>query len=231
MLIIVLAMLVTVALAVWGFLSLPTTISNPAPRPSSSPTVSAWDETSSPNPTGARPGNCAAESSTVSPSGEGVLTVGRLSMARPKDWRGPVPENRTPLTSGGWGFAKTLPEKMGWASSMTIGLVGGEAPQDSKVAARTILQCVLTSSFYSSVTVTMDDYEITELGIGGTSAVQADAQISFDHPNLRTKGSRLRLLIVNTTPQRAFFFAAVPKENDEHIRLVDATTKGLKVVG
>ena len=76
------------------------------------------------------------------------------------------------------------------------------ADADSNAAAAAIIQCILTSSFYTSVPVTLEDYRVGDTIVDGVPALQADALISFSHPDLTTKGSRLRLVTVGTEPVR-----------------------------
>ena len=130
-----------------------------------------------------------------------------------------------------WGYTERLPEKLPWISSVLIGLVSDEADADSNAAAAAIIQCILTSSFYTSVPVTLEDYRVGDTSVDGVPALQADALISFSHPDLTTKGSRLRLVIVGTEPVRALFLSVVPKENAAHLAAAQGAFKSLRVVG
>lgn len=226
------AVVLVVALVAWAFLARPT---NPSASPTAarpaSPTGTAWDENPTPDPSGSRPANCNPGGSGANPSGTDQLTLGRLRLTRPSGWTGPSSDSRMPFAQTMWGFIQRLPEKRPWASSVLIGVLDAAADPNSTLAARTILQCLLTSGFYANVSVTLDDYRLTQVSIDGAQATQADASISFSDPQLTTKGSRLRLIIVETTGLRALFFAVVPKENAEHLKQVDQAVASLRLVG
>lgn len=203
---------------------------------SSTPSVSGWDETSAPTPDPGRaaPMNC-APSFTDGPVGLPTydpLSVGPLSMPAPGlSWDGPQPEYRMPLGETGWGYTHELPYEKPWASSMTIGILADPDFTSTSNTARTMAQCIMTSGFYRSVDVTMDDYAEQSIEIDGVSATQADFILRFDDPQLETKGSRLRLIVIDSSPQRTWFFSAVPVERDDHSAAVETVTAGLRVAG
>lgn len=57
----------------------------------------------------------------------------------------------------------------------------------------------------------MTDRTVTELRSGAAQATRLDARIAFRHPRLRTTGSELRIVVVDSTPL-TYYFNAVPKE-------------------
>ena len=202
---------------------------------SSTPTVSGWDETSAPTPDpgSAAPSNCApaAVGSMPTPRTD-PLTVGPLSMPSPgTDWNGPQSDSRMPLGSVGWGYTQRLPYQKPWLSSITIGILADPHFTSTSNTARMMAQCILTSGFYASVDVTMDDYAEQTITIDDVSATQADFIVRFDDPRLETKGSRLRVIVIDSAPLRTWFFSAVPVERDDHAAVVEVVTSGLRVVG
>lgn len=208
------------------------------PRTDVSPTGSVWHETSTPNetstptPSGGRPADCdvhaAAELPEPTPH-DGRLTVGHLSMPVPDDWSGPVPESRMPYGRDAYGFTQRIATetKMGWASSMTIGVVTFPADTALSTIAATMAQCVVTSDFYAGVDVKVAKNTTTSIRVSGHEGVQNDLLLTFHHPQLTTTGSQVRVIAVRTSGATQFFFSAVPQENAQHKALVEAVTRGL----
>ncbi len=200
---------------------------------SAAPTASGWDETSAPtpDPSSAAPLNCeAASGSGTSAVTMDPLTVGPLSMPSPgADWSGPRSEPRMPLGRDGWGYSQQLPYQRPWASSMTIGILADPGFTSTANSARTMAQCILTSGFYVSIDVAMDDYTEQSVVIDEVAGTQADFIVRFDDPQLETKGSRLRLIVIDSAPERTWFFSAVQVERDDHAAAVDQVAAGLRI--
>lgn len=208
-------------------------VSGPSEQ-SATPTISAWNETSSASASATRPAACDLPGANRLPDpsiADGRLAVGPISMPVPAGWSGPVSENRVPYGRDAHGFTRIITEEtqMGWASSVTIGLTSFDSYPGPKDAARAILQCILTSAFYTGVSVKLAEYATIEIKSGSASGVRADALITFTEPRLKTKGSRLRIIVFDSTPTPCFFFGAVPMEKADHIAVLDRTTAGLKV--
>lgn len=199
---------------------------------SSTPTVSGWGEGfPTPNPSSAAPVNCdpGVNQNATLVTSDDRLQVGPLSMPTPgPDWSGPSTEARMPLGSDGHMYQFPLPETLPWASSVSIGLLADPDYRDTRSSVRLISQCILTSGFYSTVDVTMDDYADKIITIDGVEAAQADFTVGFEHPDLTTKGSTLRLIVVDSSP-RTWFFGVVPMEREDQIQLVDQISTGLQI--
>ncbi len=196
---------------------------------SSTPTVSGWnDGVPTPDPSSAAPINCdtGPDQTTVTP-GDASVTVGPLTMpSLGADWS-PQSEPRMPLGSDGYGYAQRLPEKIGWASSMSIGAVADPDFNSTGDTVRLMAQCILTSGLYTSVDVTSGRLRRPGSHGGRRARNQAVFTVRFDHPDLVTKGSKLRITVIDSSPLRTWFFAAVPMERDDHRQLVDTVTQGL----
>lgn len=193
---------------------------------SASPSVSGWNEMGTPDPSSAKPMNCEPGRDQLDsiPTGD-LLQVGSLSIPSPgADWDGPFPETRMPLGRDGWGYRQVLPEVKPWASSMTIGIVADPNFVDTRSTVRTMAQCILTSGFYASVNVKMDDYVDRAIAIDQVGGIEANFTVWFDDPDLVTKGSRLRIVVMETSPEFTWFYSAVPIERQDHIDLVDTVT-------
>lgn len=209
--------------------------------PDPTTTATGWDEKPTPSTSSTQPTASATQSATTVACGlnqpnklddpaesGGRLRVGEVSMPAPQGWDGPRGEGRLPMARDVWSYYEVLPEKLAWASSVQLGVVTDDAPADSTALAKGLIECISTSDFYTSVDVKVDSITVTKLTIDGTAAVQADTTLHFKHDDLKTTGSKLRVIIVDT-PTRHVFFSAVPKENKEHIAIVESTTKGLKI--
>lgn len=171
-----------------------------------------------------------------SPDGPRV-SAGALSF--PKDalpgWQGPVAETRTPYGRDTSAMLRRIDTEtaMGWQSSVNVGVLDMPDFPGAEQAAGRLLDCITTSAFYTSVDVEVTSRQARAVDIAGRPAVRLDAVITFDHPDLQTKGSRLWIVIVDTgraEPDRyGFCFAATPVENTEHQASVEAALAGLRV--
>lgn len=218
--------------------------SQPPSATEASPTGSVWDETSpssstspssaTPSPSGGRPVDCDINTENRLPQATvrgGRLQVGHLSMAAASGWSGPSRESRMPYGRDTWGFSQTIASetKMGWVSSMSIGVATFEGDTSLETMVQAMTMCVVTSSFYRSVDVTVLSFSTKDTTISGFDAVRGDALLSFRHPSLNTTGSRVKIVVTKTPGATQFFFSAVPQENAGHIALIDATIQGLQV--
>ena len=209
------------------------------PVDSSTPTVSGWDEgmpspshTDTPDPASPQPVNCEPAEAQGVGAGTERVSVGPLSMPRPApDWAGPLSDPRMPLGRDGYGYRFVLPDEVSWQSTIFIGIVEDPGFTSTAITTRTMSQCILTSGFYLTVDVTMDAYTEQPITIDGVSGTEADFLVRFDSPDLHTKGSALRVIVLDSSPERTWFFSAVPMERADHIAAVDAATAGLQVTG
>lgn len=212
---------------------------DPATLPSS--TVSGWDDSSptatpdqsatpDPVPT-ARPRACdqyVAGGATEQPA-DGRVHGGPLSFARlPEDWQGPDPTSRLPLSRAAVYQHQTLPEKMPWEASAYVGVSTIPPSTDGETATTQLLQCIVTSDFYVSVTVTVTENSARKITVSGKPAVQRDALLRFRHAQLKTTGSRIRIIVVDSAP-RTVYFHAVPMERGDLIKELDAATRSLRL--
>lgn len=202
-----------------------------------SPTVSGWNETStpsaSPSPTGSeRPAECdqPAADELPEPPADRRVHGGPLSVGVLSGWTGPRAENRVPLGRDAHGMGQRVKNEtaLAWESSVTLGVIADPTASDPEATASLLMRCLVTSDFYYSVDATLGDESSKAITVDGTPAAQVDAIVSFDDPRLRTKGSALRVVVVQTTPL-TFCFSAVPKERDDLKKQIDQVTSGLRV--
>jgi len=205
---------------------------SPTPTPSTSPSRSATPV--QPDPSGERPASCdeTRADELPPPPQDGRVHGGPLSYPQNAlpDWTGPTSEARIPYGRDAWMLYRvvTSETRRGWQSSAVVGVTAFEKYPGTQDAANTILQCVITSSLYLNMDVKISSSTAKATKIDGTGATRVDAVISFDDPDLKTKGSRLWIVVVDTDPA-TFFFAATPKESSDEIALVDAVVTRLTV--
>ncbi|SDS16762.1 hypothetical protein SAMN04489812_1088 [Microlunatus soli] len=243
----VLVVLVVVVISVVAVSRHRAVVGEPTNVPSS--TVSGWDD-SSPYPS-APPTNSASPSAdnSVEPvpsahpeacdqyvpgsppdqASDDRVSGGRLSFAKlPADWQGPDPVSRFPFSRGSMYQHQALPEELSWEASAYVGTSTYPEHSDLDRASNQLLQCVATSDFYTSVDVKITENSAKSITIGGKRGVQRDALLRFEHPDLKTTGSRLRIILVQTYPM-SYYFQAVPKERTDLIKELDAATASLMV--
>ncbi|RCK70357.1 hypothetical protein DT076_06815 [Desertihabitans brevis] len=119
-------------------------------------------------------------------------------------------------------------EELPWQSSAEVGeLVLGTIAGPAQ-APELLLQCVLSSSFYTSVDVAVAESSVRAVSVDGAPAYQLDARITFEHPRLRTTGSVLRIVVVDADVD-GYWFSAVPQERDDLVAAVEEAGAGLRL--
>ncbi|MBA8794441.1 hypothetical protein FHX74_002060 [Friedmanniella endophytica] len=210
------------------------------PEPTS--TVSSYDDgrttppTASPTPSPsvsatARPVACdeASPDQEPAPPADGRVHGGPLSFGRlPAPWEAPVATSRVPYSRDSEVQVLVLPEKYPWQASVQVGVATFDPYPGGDQATAAMLQCVLTSDFYTGVIVRVAEDTARATSVDGRAATQRDVLLTFRHPLLRTRGSRLRFVVVDSSP-RTYFFSAVPMERSDLLGQVDQATRSLTV--
>lgn len=203
-------------------------------------TVSGWDdssptvEPSSAEPSGppsARPVACdlAASNQLPDPPSDDRVHGGPLAFTRlPVSWQSPMATRRFPYSRDAQVQTQRMREELGWEASAQVGVLTFDDRPDGEDATSRLLQCLVTSDFYTSVDVTIAKNETKSIKVGSTPATRLDALLTFSHPQLKTKGSLIRIIVVDSDP-RTYYFHAVPMERDDLIAELDAATSSLAV--
>lgn len=205
-------------------------------------TVTGWDDSSptqepssaapSESPTGSgRPVACdiAGRNELPDPPIDGRVHGGPLTFQRlPYPWSDPMATSRFPYGRDASVQIQRLPEKMPWEASAQVGVLTFDDDPTGEEATSRLLQCLVTSDFYTSVDVSIAENKNTAIKIGTTAATQLDALLTFSHPELKTKGSKIRIIVVDTDPA-TYYFHAVPMESDDLIAELDAASRSLAV--
>lgn len=221
---------------------------DPVPVPTYSPTRSAWNETDEPTPTPTpTPTPSPSPSSRrtdlrcdrigpapgVDASANGKrLTVGALSMPVPTSsgWDGPSQQPLIEYGINAWGYLKVIeqhPSTGDWFNTLIIGPTNFDEPTDLETQARSIIACLATID-------SLDKYrapttlDLTSLTVSGHQAVQAEATYAWNYPDLTTKGSRVRVIVVDTSDGPFFFFGEATKERADVIAEMNRVSAGLQ---
>lgn len=208
-----------------------------------SPTISAWNESETPTPTPTptpsepRPSTtrlrCDQTTSATDLGSDvsgGRLSVGNISMpAAPADWSGPWRQSMVIYGTAAYGYSKKI-ESHGlttWSNTMLIGPTNFAEVTDLETQARTIIACL-------AGTDVMDRYlapaklQLKATKVSGHQAVQADAVYSWDDPELDTKGSLIRVIVVETSGGPFFFLGEATKERSDMVKVMNQLSAGLR---
>jgi hypothetical protein len=205
------------------------------PAETYSPTISAWNEsetpTPTPTPTPSEPSPSITElrcdqEGEVQDLGATVtgsrLVVGGLSMpVAPSTWDGPTSQSMITYGEGAYGYTTVIEshELITWSNTMIIGPTNFAQSTDLETQARTIVACL-------AGTDVMDRYkapsqlDIKKTKVSGHDAVQADAVYSWNDPELDTKGSLIRVVVVSTSQGPFFFLGEATKERADMIEVL-----------
>lgn len=243
-----------VALAVWRF----TDQGDVLPVPTYSPTISAWNESDTPTPSPSpspSPTPTPTPTPTPSPSpsarrtdlrcdrvGEPPdaslsidsrrLSVGSLSMPVPASagWDGPSSQPLIQYGINAFGYLKVIeqhPSTGDWYNTLIIGPTNFDRPTDLETQARSIIACLATMDSLGKYKAPAT-LSLTSEKISGRDAVQADATYSWNYPDLKSKGSQIRVVVVATSTGPYFFFGEATKERPDVIAEMQRVSAGLR---
>lgn len=154
----------------------------------------------------------------------GPLSFQKLGNA----WSQPYALNRFPFSKDAYVQIQVLHQKLAWQASVEVGESTMRPFPGANRATAELLQCLLTSDFYSSMHVKVTEDSSKSIMISGTQAVQRDALLRFHNPELTTTGSRIRIIVVDSDPI-TYYFSAVPMERSDLVSQLDRTTASLRV--
>lgn len=232
------AIVLVVALVIWRPFERP---SAEAPLPEPSRSFSAWDETEPPTPSPTpTPSESSAEPSP-SPTGKceqeaeardiepvvanGRLSLGVMSMPIPAGWDGPVSEY---TVYGNTAYGYELNIEGSWYNNLKIGLTNFATPRSLETQARLLVACLSEGSGMSLYT-SPDTLTVSKVSVSGHHAVQVDAWFSWNVKRLKTKGSLIRVIVVDTSDGPYYFFAEATKERTDVVNLAKKISTQLRV--
>ena len=119
-----------------------------------------------------------------------------------------------------------------WVASVLVGeLQAGDGFFTPEQGSQIVVRCIL-GKFYGNNPVTSDVVQNKATQIDGKEAWVVESKLSFDIPNLQTKGERLIVAIVQATPERSgLFYASIPDTTPQLLQPARDALKQLKVDG
>lgn len=228
-------------------------IVDPGPLPSS--TVSGWDDSSpttepeTPTPTSSvsqppptpTPTPTPTEEQPLQPCPEGDpgarqdhpsdgrIHGGGLSFPKISGWKGLSTASEYSWAYDVAGQQKQL-EPM-WIASATVGaLFTGDGFDEPRRSAELVMQCVITSGFYTE-TAERTDLWSKAITVGGRPAWSIRAEVRIDSPDVRADGDTVEVIVVDTgSPESlAVFAGAVSLGDDDLLKTMDGTIQSLRV--
>ncbi len=106
-----------------------------------------------------------------------------------------------------------------WVASVLVGeLAAGDGFFSPQEGSEIVVKCLL-GAFYDNAAVTRDDKVNKAMTVGGKDAWVVETHLSFNIPNLKTKGETAIILIVATsTDTSSLFYASIPDTSPEYLQ-------------
>lgn len=206
--------------------------------PTYSPTVSARNASVTPTPATPSPSiaklRCGLESK-VRRVGYLVngsrLEVGPMSMPVPSGWQGPRKQTYISYGKGAYGYTKGIERHGGrltWFNTMAIGPTNFTKDVSLETQARTIIACLAGTTPMSRYKAPKT-LNLKAITISGHDAVQADAVYSWKYRDLNSKGSLIRVVVVETADGPYYFLGEATKERSDIIKVMNKLSAGLAI--
>lgn len=118
-----------------------------------------------------------------------------------------------------------------WVASVLVGeLQAGDGFFTPEQGAQIVVRCIL-GRFYGDAEVESDVKVNKAATIDGRESWIVESQLSFDIPNLRTKGELLIVAIIATGSTAGLYYASIPDTRPELVAPARAALAALKVDG
>ena len=105
-----------------------------------------------------------------------------------------------------------------WVSSVLIGeLVAGDGFFSPKEGSEIVMKCVV-GKFYGNAVVNRKDVTSKQLTVHGNEAWYLESHLTFDIPNLKTKGETAIVVIIDTgADSSSLYYASIPDTADTQL--------------
>ncbi|MBA8796198.1 hypothetical protein FHX74_003851 [Friedmanniella endophytica] len=148
-------------------------------------------------------------------------------------WSAPTPDDRIPFGSDVLSQTITVEANYqpgaNWVASVLIGqLIAGDGFYSPEEGSKIVVRCII-GAFYGNAVVTRDDTENKATKVDGHDAWIVRSHLSFDIPNLRTKGETMIVVIVNAGVTSGIFYASIPDTSKQYLEPAEEALKGLQV--
>lgn len=180
-----------------------------------------------------------AETSTQDPQpdpNDGRVHGGPVSYPQlGSPWGGPTTEFRVPFGNDVLSQTVTVEPDYApnnsWVASVLVGeLQAGDGFYTPEQGSQIVVKCIL-GEFYGKNQVTSDVTVNKAAKIDGKDGWIVESQLSFDIPNLKTKGELLIVAIVTTGSTAGLFYASIPDTRPELVKPARDALAQLKVDG
>jgi hypothetical protein len=129
-------------------------------------------------------------------------------------WGAPVPDDRVPFGTDVLSQLVTIEANyepgQNWVASVLVGeLQAGDGFFTPEQGSQIVVKCIL-GAFYGDAQVNSDVQKNEATTIDGREAWIVESQLSFDIPNLETKGELLIVVIVSAGARSGLYYASIP---------------------
>ena len=149
-------------------------------------------------------------------------------------WGPPLPENRVPFGTDVLHQAVLVEPNYGgdgsqWVASVLVGeLQAGDGFFTPEQGSQIVVKCIL-GEFYGNAAVKSDVKKNEATTVDGREAWIVESQLSFDIPNLKTKGELLIVVIISAGARSGLYYASIPDTTPELVKPARDLIKELKV--
>ena len=159
--------------------------------------------------------------------------------ALPTPWSAPHGDNRVPFGSDvqtqditvepNYTTDPNTGESSSWVASVLVGeLQAGDGFFTPEQGSQIVVKCIL-GRFYGNAAVESDVKKNEAITIDGHEGWIVESQLSFDIPNLKTKGELLIVVIVSAGARSGLYYASIPDTTPELVQPARDLIKELRV--
>jgi hypothetical protein len=137
-------------------------------------------------------------------------------------WGAPVTDDRVPFGSDVLSQLVTIESNyqpgQNWVASVLVGeLQAGDGFFTPEQGSQIVVKCIL-GKFYGNAQVASDVKKNEATTVDGREAWLVESQLSFDIPNLKTKGELLIVVIVSAGARSGLYYASIPDTSPELVK-------------
>ena len=116
-----------------------------------------------------------------------------------------------------------------WVASVLVGqLIAGDGFFSPEEGSKIVVKCVI-GAFYDNAVVTRDDKLDQAMTVDGHKAWIVKTHLSFDIPNLKTKGETATIVIINAGATSGIYYSSIPDTSPQLQAPADQVLKELTV--
>jgi hypothetical protein len=137
-------------------------------------------------------------------------------------WGAPLPDIRVPFGTDVLSQSVTVEANYApdssWVASVLVGeLQAGDGFFTPEQGSQIVVRCIL-GRFYGNAQVDSDVQKNEATTVDGREAWIVESQLSFDIPNLKTKGELLIVVIVSAGARSGLYYASIPDTTPELVK-------------